>query len=387
MNKHLHPLTNMKTFSQLSLAAIVAMTFSCGPKEQDLEAKKEQLATYKDDYHSLKDKIASLEEEISEEDTTFAMSNRKSVLVTTIPAEKQAFEHFLEVTGNVLSKKNVNIGAEVAGRIEDIKAKEGMRVSKGDVLVSIDAESVDNNIAELETQMELAQTLYEKQKRLWDREIGTEVQYLEAKNRMESLERNLETLQTQKGKASIRAPYNGTVETVSVRLGELVQPGMSIINFVGDSDLYIEGDISEAYVGVLEQGDSVMVEFPSTDRVIQTKVTAVGAIINPSNRTFKVEVFLPNLKHVKPNMISVLKIKDYENKDAVTVPTNLIQRDNIGEYVYVVKDNKAIKQYVTKGETYHQKSEIKEGLSGGELIIEKGFREVTEGANVEIVKN
>lgn len=387
MKKYLHLDTDMKTFSKFSLAALTALTFSCGQQEPDLAAKKAQLKEYKDQYHELKNTISELEEEIANEDSTFAMNNRKSVLVTTVKAKNTAFEHYLEVTGSVLSKKNVNISAEVAGRIERIEVTEGMRAKKGDVLINIDAESIDNNIAELETQLELASTLYEKQKRLWDREIGTEVQYLEAKNRMESLEKNLETLNTQKGKTAIRAPYNGTIEEVMVRLGELVQPGMPIINFVGESDLYIEADISEAYVGVLDQGDSVEVVFPSLNRTVKTKVTAVGAIINPNNRTFKVEVFLPQLKHIKPNMISVLKIKDYENKDATTIPTNLIQKDNKGEYVFVVENGKAQKKYVKKGETFQRVSEIKEGLSGGEVLIDKGFREVAEGSNVQIVES
>ncbi|QDH81274.1 efflux RND transporter periplasmic adaptor subunit [Echinicola soli] len=387
MKKYIYHYSNMKTFSRLSLALAAAMTFSCGPQESELEAKKAQLKAYKDQYHELKDNISALEKEISAEDSTFARSNRKSVLVTTVKAQNQAFEHYLEVTGSVLSKKNVNISSEVSGRIEQIDVHEGMRASKGEVLVSIDGESIDNNISELETQLDLATTLYEKQKRLWEREIGTEVQYLEAKNRVESLEKNLETLKTQKDKTTIRAPYHGTVEEVMVKLGELVQPGMPIINFVGESDLYIEADISEAYVGVLEQGDSVKVQFPSLDREVNTKVTAVGAIINPNNRTFKVEVFLPSVKHIKPNMISVLRIKDYENKAATTVPTNLIQRDNKGEYVFVVDNGQAKKQYITKGETYHRVSEIKEGLSGGEVLIDKGFREVAEGSKVQIVES
>ncbi|WP_225444162.1 efflux RND transporter periplasmic adaptor subunit [Echinicola arenosa] len=386
MKKYIYPNIDMKTFSKLPLVALAALTFSC-EQPDELAEKKAELATAKTEYHDLRVKIEALEKEISAMDTTFAKQNRKSVLITTVKSQKQPFEHYVEVTGSVLSKKNVNISAEVSGRVEEIKAMEGMHVSKGAVLARIDAESVDNSIDELEKQLELANILYEKQKRLWDKQIGTEVQYLESKNRKETLEKNLASLKTQKGKATITAPFDGTVEEVTVRLGELVQPGMPIINFVGESDLYIEGDISESYVGVLERGDSVQVEFPSLNREIDTKVTAVGAIINPDNRTFKVEVFLPKLKHVKPNMVSVLRIKDYQNQDAVTVPTNLIQRDNKGEYVYVVDNNTAKKQYVSKGETYEHVSEIKEGLKGGEAIIEKGFREVADGSKVQIVEN
>jgi len=387
MITHIYRNRNMKTFSKLVLSTLTMMTFSCGQQEIDLAGLKAQLKEYKDEYHELGNKIEDLEQEISEKDTSFAANNRKSVLVTTVKAKNESFQHYVEVTGSVLSKKNVNISAEVSGRVQEIKALEGMRVAKGQVLAVIDAESVDNSIDELEKQLELANILFEKQQRLWNKEIGTEVQFLEAKNRKETLEKNLASLKTQKNKATIRAPFHGTIEEVTVRLGELVQPGMPIVNFVGESDLYIEGDISESFVGVLEKGDSVRVEFPSIGKEIDTKVTAVGAIINPDNRTFKVEVFLPNLQHVKPNMVSILRIKDYENKKAITVPTNLIQRDNKGEYVFVVNDGKAVKRYITKGETYHRVSEIKEGLSGGETLVDKGFREVAEGSKVEIVES
>ncbi|WP_460542343.1 efflux RND transporter periplasmic adaptor subunit [Echinicola sediminis] len=377
----------MKTFSKLALSALTILTFSCAQEEPGLAEKKAQLKEFKDEYHELGNKIEVLEQEISELDSSFAMSNRKSVLVTTVKAKNEPFEHYVEVTGSVLSKKNVNISAEVSGRIQEIEALEGMRVTKGQVLARIDAESVDNSIDELEKQLELANILFEKQQRLWEKEIGTEVQFLEAKNRKETMEKNLASLKTQKNKAVIRAPFTGTIEDVMVRLGELVQPGMPIVNFVGESDLYIEGDISETYVGVLDRGDSVKVEFPSIGKEINTKVTAVGAIINPDNRTFKVEVFLPKIQYVKPNMVSVLRIKDYENQKAVTVPTNLIQRDNKGEFVFVIEAGKAEKRYIAKGETYHRVSEIKEGLNGGEVLVDKGFREVAEGSKVQIVES
>lgn len=386
MKKYYYLNKDMKTFSKLLLSAMTLLAFSCGEQEMDLAAKKAQLAELKTAYQDLKGKIKDLELQIAEEDTAFAKSNRKSILITTTSSQNEDFEHFVEVTGSVLSKKNVNISAEVSGRIQEIPVTEGMRVKKGEVLMTVDDESIENSIAELEKQLELATILYEKQKRLWDKEIGTEVQYLESKNRKETLEKNLNSLKTQKSKATVTAPYTGTVESLMVRLGELVQPGMPMINFVGESDLYIEGEISEAYVGVLDRGDSVEVYFPSLDREYASKVTAIGAIINPNNRTFKVEVNLPKADHVKPNMVAVLKIKDYERKAAVTVPTNLIQRDNKGEYVYVVKQGQADKKYIDKGKSFGKKTEVMDGLSGGEALVDKGFREVSVGSKLEIVE-
>ncbi len=176
----------------------------------------------------------------------------------------------------MLSKKNVNISAEVSGRVQEIKAVEGMRVGKGDILAEVDAESINRNMDEIEIQLELANVIFEKQQRLWDQQIGTELQYLEAKNRKEILEKNLASISTQKDRTTIRAPFDGTVEEVIIRLGELVQPGTPIMNFIGESELYIEGDVSERYVGILNRGDSVEVSFPSIDRQLKTRITAVG---------------------------------------------------------------------------------------------------------------
>jgi RND family efflux transporter MFP subunit len=207
---------------------------------------------------------------------------------------------------------------------------------------------------------------------------------LEAKNRKEGLEKSLASMKTQLSKTEVRAPFNGTVETVRVRLGELVQPGMAMFQFVGESDLFIEADISESYVGVLSKGDSVEVSFPSINRSLKTKVSAIGSIINPNNRTFKVEVFLPNIPEVKPNMISVLKIQDYKNKESVIVPAHLILADNRGDYLFIVENGIAKKKYVKRGYTFGAETEIVEGLTGVETLVDKGFREVGDNFSVNI---
>nr|MBI1231733.1 efflux RND transporter periplasmic adaptor subunit [Cytophagales bacterium] len=374
----------MRRYYTFLMIALTGILISCAKEDSDLEQKKATLQEYQSEAAALKAKIDALASEISEMDPNFARSERKAVLVTTIQPTKGTFTHFVEITGSVLSKKNVNISAEVVGRVQKVTAVEGMRMRKGQELISIDAESIERNIDELKSQLELATTIFEKQQRLWNQQIGTEVQFLEAKNRMENLQKSLSSLTLQKDKTSVRAPFDGTVETVMVRLGELVQPGSSMINFVGESDLYVEGDVSEKYVGVLQQGDSVEVVFPSINKELETKVTAIGAVINPNNRTFKVEVFLPRLELVKPNMISVLRINDYQNQNAVIVPSYLILQDNQGDYVFVVEDEVAKKRYITRGMTQGDETEILEGLQGGETLIDKGFREVGNNARVKI---
>jgi membrane fusion protein (multidrug efflux system) len=377
----------MKTYLKFLFLPLVMLVISCGSQEtDDLEGKKATLQQYKDEASELNAKIEALEKEIGALDSGFANEQRKAMLITTTSVGLEDFAHYVEITGAVLSKKNVSISAEVSGRIQEIKAVEGMRVRKGEVLAEVDTETIDRNMEEVETQLELANIIFEKQKRLWDQQIGTEVQFLEAKNRKEILEKNLASVSTQRDRATIRAPFDGTVEEVSIRLGEMVQPGTPIINFVGESDLYIEGDVSERYVGILERGDSVEVRFPSINRELMTRITAVGGVIDPNNRTFKVEASLPQGEKVKPNMISVIRIKDYENKGAVTVPTNLILQDNEGEYVFVVENDAAKKAYVKRGLTYQGKTEVLEGLKGNEMLVDKGFREVSENIKVSIAQ-
>jgi RND family efflux transporter MFP subunit len=352
----------------------------------DLDAKKAELEGLKSQLSEITTQIKALEAELITADPAFAAAAKKSLLITTVAATKGDFTHFVEVTGSVLSKKNVNISAETGGRILDIPAIEGMRMSKGQVLAKIDSESMQRSLEELENNLSLARTVFEKQERLWNQKIGTEIQYLEAKSRKEGLEKSLASLKTQLGKSTIKAPFNGTVETVRVRTGELVQPGTPMFQFVGESDLFIEADISESYIGALAKGDSVEITFPSINKTISTKVSATGAIINPNNRTFKVEVFLPSLPEVKPNMISVLKIQDYSNKETVVVPSHLILADTKGDYLFVVENGVAKKKYVKRGYTSGDETEIAEGLLGTEILVDKGFREVGDNFSVNVAK-
>jgi RND family efflux transporter MFP subunit len=352
----------------------------------DLDAKKAELEGLKSQLSEISTQIKALEAELIAADPAFAAAAKKSLLITTVAATKGDFTHFVEVTGSVLSKKNVNISAETGGRILDIPAIEGMRMSKGQVLAKIDSESIQRSIEELENNLSLARTVFEKQERLWNQKIGTEIQYLEAKSRKEGLEKSLASLRTQMAKAAVRAPFNGTVETVRVRVGELVQPGSQMFQFVGESDLFIEADISESYIGVLAKGDSVEITFPSIKKTITTKVSATGSIINPNNRTFKVEVFLPSLPEVKPNMISILKIQDYKNKESVIVPSHLILADTKGDYLFAVENGVAKKKYVKRGYTSGDQTEIVEGLVGTEILVDKGFREVGDNFSVNVSK-
>lgn len=373
--------------SLLTLASLLLLALGVASCAADgLDAKKAELEALKGQLTEVTNQIKALEAELIAADPAFAAAAKKPLLITTVAARKGEFTHFVEVTGSVLSKKNVSISAEAMGRILDIPAVEGMRMSKGQVLARIDAESIQQNVEEMENGLSLARTVFEKQERLWKQKIGTEIQYLEVKNRKEGLEKSLASMKAQLAKAIIRAPFNGTIETVRVKLGELVQPGSQMFQFVGESDLFIEADISESYITALAKGDSVMITFPSLKKTITTKVSATGSIINPNNRTFKVEVFLPSLPELKPNMISVLKIQDYKNSASVVIPAHLILADTKGDYVFIVENGLAKKNYVTRGYSSGEETEIVSGLLGTELLVDKGFREVGDNFSVNVSK-
>lgn len=373
--------------SLLTLASLLLLALGVASCAADgLDAKKAELEALKGQLTEVTNQIKALEAELIAADPAFAAAAKKPLLITTLAARKGEFTHFVEVTGSVLSKKNVNISAETMGRILEIPAVEGMRMSKGQILARIDAESIQRSVEEMENSLSLARTVFEKQERLWNQKIGTEIQYLEAKSRKEGLEKGMASMKTQLAKTVIRAPFNGTIETVRVKMGELVQPGSQLFQFVGESDLFIEADISESYISVLAKGDLVAITFPSIKKSITTRVSATGSIINPNNRTFKVEVFLPSLPEVKPNMISVLKIQDYRNSASVVVPSHLILADTKGDYIFIVEKGLAKKKYVTRGYTSGEETEIVSGLLGTELLVDKGFREVGDNFSVNVSK-
>ena len=228
-----------------------------------------------------------------------------------------------------------------------------------------------------------------RQQKLWEQNIGTEVQYLEMKNRKESLELKLATTRSQLNKTRIKAPFNGVVDMIDVRVGEMAQPGMPIIRLVSMSNMYIKADVSESFIGKFHKGQKVKVYFPSTDYTIHSKISSIGQVINPNNRTFEIEIIIPaNGAKVKPNMITVLTLADYVNKNAMAVPTNIIQSDRIGKFAYAVieeEGNSVVKRIdIEHGITYGNETEIKQGLVGGEILVLKGGIGLTEGGIVEV---
>lgn len=376
----------MRLFSFLSLITLV-LTGCNEPQD-----KKTQLDEYKKELKELNTRIETLEAEIAAEDPDYANQNVKNTLVTVIPLSEQKFSHFVEVSGSVESDKNILLSAEIMGTITKIYAREGDRVHKGDPLIKIDDATLQTNLAELKTGLELAETIYERQSNLWKQKIGTEIQYLEAKNRKESLERQLATLKAQIAKALIKAPFSGTVDYLSAKEGEIAQPGAPLIRVVSFKDMFLKADISEAYIGKFKKNDSVIVEYPSLGESIVSKISAVGQVINPQNRTFSVQVKLPSDNQlIKPNLTAILKIKDFESNAAIGVPANLIQKDSKGDFVFIAQEENqgaliSKKVHIERGMTYKGVTMVVSGLTDGDSLINEGFKEVIDGGRIKVVE-
>jgi RND family efflux transporter MFP subunit len=234
--------------------------------------------------------------------------------------------------------------------------------------------------------------MFEKQSNLWSQNIGTEVQFLQAKNKVESIERQIANVKTQISKSKIRAPFAGTIEDVMVKEGEMAQMGSPLVRIVNHKDMYIKADLSDAFIGKFDKGAPVIIHFPTLDETIESKISSVGQIIDEMNRTFSIEALLPTTDFViKPNLLAVVKLKDFEKKDAVVVPSKLIQKDNKGDFVFITEENEneliARKIPIKRGVTYKNNTMVLQGLEGNEVLINEGFRNVAQGSKLKIVEN
>ena len=378
-----YTIVKAKSITMLFMAALLAV--ACGkPGADDLAAKKAQLAAAKTQLAEVKATIIQLQSEIATEDPEFFKVRNTAELVTAVKAEKMRFEHKIEVRGAVMSRTNVEVSAELPGRLTHVKVKEGQHVKKGQVLAMIDAEDIERSMAITETQLRFAATVFEKRERLWKKNIGTEIQYLEAKNKKETLEKQWESLQTQLSKTSILAPFSGTIEQVPAKNGQYVQPGLPIAFLVNNAENYISTEVSDAYIGSFEMGDEVTVRVPSLGDTFSSTITGIGQVINKNNRTFTVEIGLPKGTNYKTNLVTVVHFTDFSDDNSVVIPTRIIQEDLKGNYVYLIEGDKARKVYMEPGRSYDNRTRIVAGLNGGETLIDKGNRTIADGVTVSI---
>ncbi|MBK6264292.1 efflux RND transporter periplasmic adaptor subunit [Marivirga sp. S37H4] len=357
--------------------------------ESDTEELKSRLEELKQEIQERNAEISEIQKELAEKDPQFADEMDKSVLVRTTEVDKGYFQHKIQVQGEVASRKNIDMSAETMGRVIQVNVEPGDIVKRGQTLIRLDASTQQNTLKELQTSLELATNMFEKQEKLWEQEIGSEVQYLEAKNRKEALERQIETVKSQLDMSYIKAPFNGRVNSVDVRMGELAQPGVPIITIVSNEEMYLKADVSEQYIGDFEAGDPVEVHLPALKESFVSKVSSISYVINPSNRTFQLDVKLTDyVNKVKPNQFARLDLVDYENEDAIIIKSDIIQQDNLGDFVYVVETQDGVKVArkvpIKRGMTYGGKTEVLEGLSTDDVIISEGYRDAVDGITVKV---
>lgn len=365
------------------MTAIAAFLAACsGEKANDLAGKKEELAKLKSEQGETDKKIKALEIEIAKLDPKKAAEVKvKAVTVATLNPE--TFRHYVELQGTVDAKNNVLVTPKSGGAVTAMYVKEGDHVSAGTVIGKIDDSILRESLEELKTQLSLANTLYDKQKNLWDQKIGTELQYLQAKNNKEALERKLATLNTQLGQSKIISPMAGVVDQVNVKVGELASPGVGVVRVVNLSNLKVVAKVSDTYAASVKKGDEVIINFPDLKKELNARVTFVSTTVDPLSRTFTIEATLPTSKDLKPNMMAQIRINDASSKDALVVDQNYVQSTEKGDVIYVavteggkkVAKGKAVKT----GLSYNGKIEILEGLAAGDQLITLGYQDVSDG--------
>jgi RND family efflux transporter MFP subunit len=372
---------------------VIALFFvSCAPQGQkDIEAEISEYRQLVEEYNQ---KIRELEQEKNQQQLAAGEAPRESrqVVVEVKKMSPEPFSSYFEATGTVEAVEDAFISPEVNGQVSAIPVNRGDRVKKGDLLIRLKTDVTQSNIDEVKTSLALAVKLFEKQQQLWEKEIGSELQYLEAKNNKESLEARLATLESQLEMAFIRAPFSGVVDDIMVKTGELASPGMRLLRLVNLDEIRISAEVSESFMGKVREGEMAQLRFASLPELqLERPVHRTGMVIDPVTRTFTVEVLVDNKDQLlKPNMLSSLRIRDFSDEDALVVPSIILKEDFNGTFLFRVSDEaggpKAEKIYVETGRTVQDLTMITEGIRAGDQVIVSGYNLVSDEVPVRIIE-
>ncbi len=365
---------------------IVLFFASCAATSTDenVTEKEKQLKEYKQQLHELKKKVVELEEELNDG------KEEEVVGVKVKELAARTFEHFIEVTGTVEADLDIMVSPEAGGNIVSIDVTEGQWVKKGQVLGRLNTDAIQRGIEELEIGLELAATTFNRQQKLWDQKIGSEIEYLQAKSNKETLDRKLDGLKAQLDMAIIKSPVDGVVDVIYQKKGEISGPQTPFARVMNINNVKVYGEVSEIYLNSVKKNDVVQVQFPAINLVKEAPVFRTGNVIDPNNRTFKVRVNLSNRdQQIKPNLVSVVKIRDFVAEDAIVIPALLIKDDFRGSYTFVAekKGDKYVakKVYVKKGRSDNNMTMVLEGLAPGQKIITDGYEQVITGTAIELM--
>ncbi len=361
---------------------IAAILLSCS-QSADPKGKLDKLKGQREELNTL---ISQLEAEVNPGKNSKEI---KTFPVKILTISGCVFYHYVEVQGIVDGDQNVAVSPQVNGIVTGVYVTEGTKVKKGQLLAELDAAVLKQTLDEVKTQFDLVSSLFEKQKALWDKNIGSEVQFLQAKTNKEALENKIKTLQGQVDLSRIISPISGTVESVPLKVGQMASPGMpaSAIRVINMNIAKIKADVSENYASRIQSGNKVIIRFPDVGKEIPSTLNFASNYIDPTNRTFQVECKIPSSEvQLRANMITYVKINDYTNERAFCIPVNYIQSNKDGKFVYVAvqKDNLwiATRRLVKQGTDYNGVAEILEGLSEGDKVISAGYQSLYEGAQI-----
>lgn len=367
--------------SVLILAAFLAACSAASP-ENDKKARLEKLKT---EQLNLTKEIKKLEDEVAKSNPDSASVKAKEVIVKELQTAR--FDHFVQTQGLIESEDNIQVSSKTPGVVNAVLVKEGDVVRKGQTLAQVDNSIILRSIEEVKASLELAQTVFERQKNLWDQKIGTEVQFLQAKNNKEGLEKKMASLSEQNDQTRIKSPINGVVDEVTVKTGQNIMPGQPAIRVVNDSDLKVKANISEAYVLSIKKGDRVLVTVPDLKKDIEAKVTFVGRNIDQLSRTFAIEAKVPSGDFLRPNMSVIIKIVYKTFPSATVVPVSVVQQVNGEKVVYIAtqkgKQLIATKKSVIVDGVFDGKAQV-QGLNTGDKIITVGFQGLSDGQVIKI---
>lgn len=374
----------------ITLLSVTIFIVACGSDAEtnaDIATLQHKKDSLKSVYTEVANQIAQIDEQLKSLDTTIQLP-----LVTTKKVTIKPFSHFVEIQGTVETGGNALVYPEANGTIISISAKEGMKVNKGDVILKIDAGMLQSTLKEVETQSELANQIYEKQERLWNDKIGSEIDYLQAKTNKEALDQKLKTLREQLEMYTVKAPFSGVIDEISPKIGEAANPMAPVARVINYDDTYIKADVSEDYITSIKEGTKAKIYFSSLNKEYDAEIDRAGDFINPGNRTFKIHISLNDVKeNLKPNLLADIRVQDFHQDTAVVIPSSIIQQDRNGnDYVYLLdkSENKTtVKKTILKtGLSYKNETIVLSGLNGNENYIDKGSRSVQTGDEVEVTK-
>ncbi len=366
--------------------ALATALFSCAKKENnesvDDLVKSKNVAALQAKKAAIQADLAKIDEVLSTLDV-----KKDEALVSVKEVKDTLFTHYLEVQGNVNTKENILVQPEFQGTLVALNVKAGQKVSKGQVLGRVDDAGLSQQVASLENQYALAKTTFERQKNLWNQKIGSEIQYLQAQTQMVSAQRGVAQIKAQYAKTIIKAPFSGTIDEVFVEKGQVVAPSaQGLMRIVNLSNMYVSTTVPESYIGKLKVGTEVAVFLTSLGKTYKGKVRQVASFVNPSNRSFGIEVSVPNPENLlRPNQVAKLKITDYVNAKTIVVPTNVVQEDSKGDkFVFIateinVKTGIAKKIVVTTGKSSDNVTEILSGLTAKDIVVTEGVNTISEG--------